>query len=190
MKKALKTSVITLLILSMVAVFLPSFSMTANAAYYAKDINGKNVSKADFIIDPGHGGKDPGACLGNRHEADDVLRMAKRVGQLIIASGATVAFTRITDVFVELSDRANIQKAGTYSCFVSFHRNAASGTAYGLETYHYPNSSTGQTLATQLQNALVALNIWRNRGVKSANYAVLRQTTIPAALIEIGFIDN
>ena len=114
-----------------------------------------------ICIDPGHGGKDPGAVSGGVQEKAVVLNVAKKIGAFLEAKGCTVMFTRETDVFVELSDRARMANAAKADLYVSVHCNSVEGNARatGMEVYHY-------------------------------NYAVLRETAMPAVLVELGFISN
>ena len=191
MNKKIKILVSLLLTVAMVAsviVFVPK------KVYAAKSISGGTLNKATFIIDPGHGGSDPGACNGSRKEAVDVLRLAKRVGELIIQSGETVAFTRVTEVYNSPSAKASIANSGNFSYFVSIHRNSASASANGIETFRYSGvsaSSAGGKLTSNIHNAMVATGVWKsNRGVKTASYTVLKNTNMPATLLEVGFISN
>jgi len=158
----------------------------------ALSINGTTLNSATFILDPGHGGDDPGALLGSRYEANDVLRLSKRVAELIIASGETCAFTRTTDKTLSLAERCSIANSGSFTYFLSLHRNAGGGK--GIETYYYSGSSstsTGARLATSVQNSMVNSGIWTaNRGVKTANFYVIKNTNMAAALAEVGFIDS
>ncbi len=146
-----------------------------------------------FCIDAGHGGKDSGAC-GNRgtREKDFTLDIAKRVGAKLQKLGHTVVYTRTTDVFIELMERANISNKNNCDLFISIHINSAeSKTARGIETFHHPNSSKGKEYATKVQEMLIKRMISAtDRGVKTANFAVLRNTNCPAILVECGFISN
>lgn len=158
----------------------------------ATSISGGTLNSARFILDPGHGGSDPGALLGSRYEANDVLRLSKRVAELIIATGETCAFTRVTDISLSLADRCSIANSGSFTYFLSVHRNAGGGK--GIETYYYSGSSatsTGAKLATSVQNSMVNSGIWTaNRGVKTATFYVIKNTNMAAALAEVGFIDS
>lgn len=158
----------------------------------ANSVTGGTLNSATFIIDPGHGGSDPGACLGSRTEASDVLNLSIRVAQLIIASGESCALTRTSDVTQELATKTSIANAGSFSYFVSIHRNAGGGV--GIESYYHSNlssSSTAAQLCTKIHNSMVNAGVWtKNRGVKTANYYVLRCTNMPATLLEVGFIDS
>lgn len=144
------------------------------------------------MIDAGHGGKDPGAIGNGLREKDLTLKLALRIGQLLAARGADVMYTRTDDRFIELSDRAKLANSAKVDYFLSIHINAGGGT--GFESFTYLNSS-GATAA--IQNvihrkvaAVFAAAGLPDRGQKKANLAVLRETNMPAALLEYGFIDT
>lgn len=144
-----------------------------------------------LCFDYGHGGEDPGATYNGRKEADDVLSLGKEVAEEVRRHGVTVDEIRTSDVTVSLSDRSNFENGNAYDYFISFHRNAYEPEkAKGAETYTYLNpGAKSQSLAESIQESLVDLG-FTDRGVKEANYHVLRETKAPAILIEIGFIDN
>lgn len=145
-----------------------------------------------FMLDAGHGGKDPGATHNGRNEKDDNLRITLAVGERLARSGVKVLYTRTDDTFLELSDRAAKANSADADYFISFHRNSASTVAQGVEVYYYSGlsaQSTAARLAAPVQTALVSCG-FRDRGVKQANFAVLRKTSMPAILIELGFINN
>lgn len=146
-----------------------------------------------IVLDPGHGGHDPGAVgpTGLR-ESDIVLDVAKRVRDLLLDSGHKVRLTRETDCYVSLSARAEFANRERAELFVSVHCNAATDPrAHGTETWYYPSSVNGRRLAEVLQQALVAALRRRDRGLKtSSNLTVLRRTVMPAALVELAFISN
>lgn len=150
---------------------------------------------AKWLLDAGHGGTDPGACYKGRRECDDTLRLTKRIGEILKANGETVEYIRTTDTTVSLSQRSQKENAGSYDYFVSLHRNAFSPEqAKGVETYIYNGSyaskERNRSFATKVNTALINGSGYYNRGVKEANYHVLRETKCPAILIEVGFIDN
>ena len=140
-------------------------------------------------LDPGHGGKDPGAIGNGYNEKDIVLRIALLTGELL-SKHVEVRYTRKTDVFIELSDRAKAANKANADLFVSFHNNAAANTgARGVETYVYHGKDN--TLAKNIQESVVNSGIFTaNRGVKSADFAVVRETRMLSALVELGFITN
>jgi len=146
----------------------------------------------DLMVDPGHGGKDPGAVgpTGVR-EKDITLKLALKVGSLLTAQGVKMGYTRTTDVFIELNDRAAMANKAEARYFLSIHINSASSAAAtGTETYAYAAGGQGEKLAKAVQSNLVAAIKLPDRGAKFANFAVLRETNMPAALTEVCFICN
>lgn len=150
-------------------------------------------------IDPGHGGRDPGAVgLGGTREADITLLAALSLKVQLEALGHTVILTRDDTTALhkekrlDLVARAKVANDAMCDCFISIHCNAAEDrSANGSETWHHPRSAEGKRLAKTIQTALVSAGGLRNRGIKqSAGLAVLRLTTMPAVLIELGFISN
>ncbi|ACO84930.1 N-acetylmuramoyl-L-alanine amidase [Clostridium botulinum] len=146
---------------------------------------------ARLCFDYGHGGEDSGACYKGRKESNDVLSLGKAVAAEVRRYGVTVDETRIKDITVSLMQRSNFENRNNYNYFISFHRNAFKPEkARGAETYIYLSASTkAKALAEKIQVGLVSIG-FVNRGVKTANYHVLRETRCPAVLIEIGFIDS
>jgi N-acetylmuramoyl-L-alanine amidase len=134
-------------------------------------------------------------------EADGTLAIAIYCRDALRAAGVNVVMTRETDRDLappgaysqaqDLAARAQVANRAEADCFVSVHTNAAaSAAAHGTETYHYPGSALGEKLARAIQAAVVSALGTYNRGVKSANFAVLRQTTMPATLVEVAFHTN
>lgn len=145
---------------------------------------------AKWLLDPGHGGNDPGACYKGRAEADDVLRLAKRVGEILSSNGESVSYTRTSNTTVSLSQRSAMDRQGSYDYFVSIHRNAcAPEKAKGVETHIYSRGGKSEQLANKVNPLLVNVG-FVNRNVKVSNFHVLRETKSPAILIEVGFIDH
>ena len=146
---------------------------------------------AKLCFDYGHGGTDPGAVYQGRREKDDVLSLGKAVAKELRRHRVIVDETRTGDNTVSLRDRSNFENRKSYDYFISFHRNAfKSEQAKGVETYTYLNAEAkAKGLANKIQTALVGIG-FANRGVKEANFHVLRETKAPAVLVEIGFIDN
>ncbi|WP_338751931.1 N-acetylmuramoyl-L-alanine amidase [Bacillus sp. FJAT-52991] len=148
-----------------------------------------------IVIDPGHGGKDPGAVGYGINEKDVVLATGLKVNELFKKTPFQVKMTRSTDKYVSLSGRVSYAESVKGNTFVSIHANAANGSASGSETYYYaaksnPHTADSKLLATKIQNRLVAAWNLKDRGVKSKSLHVLRENSMPAALVELGFIDN
>lgn len=152
-----------------------------------------NMTKK-IMIDPGHGGHDPGAVANGLKEKDLVLTISKKTKAILEkVYGATVKLTRSTDVYIDLSQRARLANNWGANYFVSIHINAAGGT--GFETYRYDNLSASS--GTGKQQKIVHDAIYRkikgkagDRGTKSKDLAVLRETNMPAILTENLFIDR
>lgn len=147
---------------------------------------------AIIALDFGHGGHDPGAVGKKSKEKDNVLKVGLRLGELLEEMGHTVIYIRKTDKFVSLSERANIANKNNVDYFISLHNNSAVSTATGFETFIYNGNVSAKTI--ELQNAIhnpLAANLGiHDRGKKRANFAVLRETNMPAVLIEYAFISN
>lgn len=144
-----------------------------------------------ICCDYGHGGNDPGAVYKGRCEKDDVLKIGKTIVAELRRHGVIVDETRTEDTTMSLKERSNFENKKKYDYFISFHRNASKpAKAEGVETFTYINQTEkAKSLAEKMQRALVDAG-FKDRGVKAANFHVLRETKAPAVLIEIGFIDN
>ncbi|MFS0562219.1 N-acetylmuramoyl-L-alanine amidase [Terribacillus sp. 179-K 1B1 HS] len=144
-----------------------------------------------IIIDPGHGGKDPGAIGNDTMEKNVALTISEKLQQRLLTNGYDVKMTRSDDIFIPLSERATISNNWGADLFVSVHANsAATSSAKGLESYYYGASSSGKKLASSIQTALASNTNNENRGTHSADFYVLRHTSMPAVLVETGFISN
>lgn len=145
------------------------------------------------VIDAGHGGSgrtgDAGA-IGpcGAQEKDVVLAISKKLHELLPGS----VLTRDDDTYVSLSRRAIIANERGADLFVSVHANAhRNPAAEGIETFHHPDSAEGGKLAACVQQAMTeAFPDHKNRGVKTAPFQVLRQTRMPAILVETEFISG
>lgn len=160
----------------------------------------KGGEKMIVCIDPGHGGPDPGAVSADGiQEKKITLTVAKRVAEYLRRAGIQVVLTRDTDKELvlgnddaaELRARAQVANNAKADYFLSIHCNAASTPdAEGFELYHYPGSTKGAMLATKIAGAYAVASGLKKRKVTSANFQVLRDTAMPAALIELGFLTN
>ena len=146
-----------------------------------------------IVIDPGHSGPvEPGACAAGVRECDVVLTIAKLLTEQLYESGHDALLTRTGNIATDgLAFRAELANANKADVFISLHANSVeSPAAHGTEVYHYPGSVRGKRLASCLQSRLVAEMGTADRGVKEANFQVLRETECPAALVEVAFLSN
>lgn len=143
------------------------------------------------VLDAGHGGDDPGATVGETYEKDINLAVALLVQkQLAGQENIIVKMTRTEDVFVPLSERAAYANTEEADLFVSIHANALeNNTDYsGVFTFYHPKKYSSQKGANLIQKAVISATGATDRGVRSEDYAVLRETEMPAVLVETGFM--
>ena len=176
---------ITLSAASLLVAFLASSSYAAK-----KSSSGGAGSPITVVIDAGHGGHDRGGIPGQRvAEKDMTLDVALRLSNVLSASGYRVVMTRSTDVFVPLGGRVAIANSYRNAVFVCIHFNATGRSgASGIETYFYSRDSL--PLASAIHHYVTGGAPSANRGVRRRGYYVLRKTSIPAVLVECGFLTN
>ncbi len=147
------------------------------------------------MLDPGHGGKDPGAIgLGGLREVDVILPVAKRVADILERQGIAVKMTRNSDYFVGLDERVTMSRDAGATLFVSIHANSIDNRpdVNGLELYHY---NLGQSFAETVHSTILDY-VNKNgfyladRHVRSARFLVLRKSAIPAILVETGYLTS
>lgn len=148
-----------------------------------------------IVLDAGHGGKDPGASGNGILEKDITLKLALKTGEYLKKNyKCSVIYTRTNDVFLALSERAKIANVAKADYFCSFHVNSFNKSSRGFETFRFPGTK-GKTAELQknvhdaVMNFLKQYNI-RDRGMKQENFAVLRETAMPAVLTETLFLSN
>jgi N-acetylmuramoyl-L-alanine amidase len=180
------------------------------------EISGRHAIRG-VVIDAGHGGSDNGATSRLGAEKNYTLDTAYRLDAILRAAGLKTVFTRRTDVFVDLYERAHIASLYPDYCFVSIHFNSATEEARGLETYCLSPRGAASTSSAYLtrgdiqklpgndddtQNILLASAVHSeiirlnpgdptaDRGVKRARFVVIKQNVLPAILVEGGFVSN
>jgi len=151
------------------------------------------------VIDPGHGGADPGAVANDVLEKDVNLEVALRLRKYVVQGDYLYypLLTRGEDYYVSLQKRCDIANEAKASLFVSLHCNARpmrGKEGIEIETYHYPGSYVGEIAASVLFNFLI-VSIGDKykcipRGIKQKAFYVLKHTTMPAALVEMGFLTD
>ncbi|WP_026486796.1 N-acetylmuramoyl-L-alanine amidase [Caldanaerobius polysaccharolyticus] len=143
-------------------------------------------------IDAGHGGKDPGAVANGLREKDLTLDISLKLNNLLKNFEISTVLTRDKDIDVGLSQRAAIANSAKADFFISIHINAGGGS--GFESYRHPAASqktaTIQEIIHKEIAKLYTTKGFVDRGIKTANYAVLRETKMPAILVENLFIDT
>jgi N-acetylmuramoyl-L-alanine amidase len=159
------------------------------------------LTKAHIVLDAGHGGKDTGALSAKKgyEEKERTLLTARIVKNYLEELGYRVTLTRTDDAFVSLPKRAEIANNLKANLFVSLHYNYCENSeAHGIEIFYYKdekNPFSPRILASKRLGEEVLARITKHtgayaRGVKKANFAVIRETTMPAILIEGGFLSN
>ncbi|KPL60221.1 hypothetical protein AM506_08980 [Rossellomorea vietnamensis] len=146
------------------------------------------------MIDPGHGGSDPGATYKGNEEKNFNLLTALVVRDYLVSNyNVKVLMTRTGDQTLSLSDRCNLANRSNLDFYLSIHHNAGGGT--GFESYVYNGSVPTQTLSYQKiihEEVITAIKPFKvtDRGKKRANFHVLRETKMPSMLVEVLFVDN
>lgn len=145
-----------------------------------------------IIIDAGHGGAEPGATYQGRQEKNDTLRLALAVGQILSDNGMDVSYTRVTDVYHTPYEKAQIGNMSDSDYFLSIHRNAmpVPGTGSGIESLVFKNSGVAGMMAENINQALAHTGFQNLGVIERPGLIVLRNTEMPAVLVEAGFIDN
>lgn len=146
-----------------------------------------------IFLDPGHGGKDSGAVgYSGSYEKTIALSIGNKINTLLAREGIETMMSRTADTFPTLGDRTTMANNWGCDLFVSLHCNSDGGTgkAYGIETFHYPGNAIANAIAAVVQKYLIKNTGAYNRGVKTADYYVLRETTMSSILIEFGFMTN
>ena len=155
------------------------FSNTVDRNYYK------------VFIDPGHGGYDDGSSGNGLLEDELNLQIGLKLQKKLEARGIEVKMSRTTDEYISLGERAEMANEYGADIFVSNHINSfEQASANGIETYYHKDKSSHKPLSDDIQNNAIKQTGAVNRGVKNANFAVLRESTMPSSLFEAGFISN
>ncbi len=170
-------------------IFVFSFSLVLLPAVKNLNAAGNGIK---VFIDAGHGGRDPGAVANGLNEKDANIAIANRLKAKLEAAGFTVIMRRTGDQYHTLDEIVSMANSSGADIFISIHNNASvSASANGTETYWNANGVNGSSqLANLVQSRLVSQIGRANRGVKTANFRVIKYTTMPAALVECAFVSN
>jgi len=151
---------------------------------------GATAHAANFrtvIIDPGHGGHDNGGQWGRVYEKHLALDTAARLENHLRQMGFNTVLTRRSDYFISLPQRVSIANRYKNAIFVSLHYNYTwKQTVSGIETFY--NTSQSQGLASSVHRSIMNRTRVGDRGVKTARFYVIRNTSIPSILVEGGFV--
>lgn len=145
-----------------------------------------------IVIDPGHGGPDPGAVgINGLRETDVVLDVSLQLAQLLQAKGINVLMTRTSEVDVDLPPRVALANNSRADLFLSIHANALSmdrPDVNGIETFYF-ETSRSRALAHAVQEQVLDISPGSpDRGARPGRFFVIRRTVMPSALVEMGFV--
>lgn len=153
-----------------------------------------------IVIDPGHGGNDPGAVgLGGLQESHVALAVALRLERRLVAAGHIVKLTRTTDLYRTLSERARTANMFDCDLFLSLHCNAAADrSVQGFEVWTSPGQTRADKIADEIFLALGRAHpgtpgrrdLSDGDNDREASFAVLRLTRCPAVLVELDFVSH
>ncbi len=148
-------------------------------------------SEVDIMLDAGHGGKDEGASHNGVLEKDINLEITKMVRDILTEKGYRIGMIRDDDTFVDVHERADRANKRNARIFVSIHCNSSEEPANGIETFYAVSKEESSLELTEyIQNHLIKNTGARDRGVKTEDYAVILETDMPAALAEVGFLND
>ncbi|MCI8995161.1 MAG: N-acetylmuramoyl-L-alanine amidase [Lachnospiraceae bacterium] len=149
-------------------------------------------TKTVIMLDPGHGGKDQGTSYGDILEKDLTLEIVEKVKKELESAGYEVQLTRSKDEFVNIRERASLANKKKPDLYVSIHCNfLEQGEAAGIETYYAEGKGdASRELAEWIQSCTVAKTNAFDRNVRTEDFVVIKDTEMPAALIETGFLSD
>ena len=172
--------------------YIPYWLVNANFATIESDSQlPQGIEHAKIVIDPGHGGDDPGAVVtfSEKHEADHTLTTALLLKKELEDLGATVILTRDSDKSISLENRAQLSNHEQANAFISLHFDSGPNpNASGTTGYFF--AATSENLA-QTVNKYIARNLTlKSQGTKFQNFLVLRENKQPSILLELGYLNN
>ena len=188
-----------LALLAVIILFIGAWSLQLTS------VLSSNLKDKVIVIDPGHGGADPGAQNSELKEKDVNLDISLRLSKVLATKGCTVILTRDVDKDfflpgfvkgrmakrIELNSRIEIANKNNADLFISVHANSfPKRNSYGMETYHHLDSPSGKALAELIQEQLTLLQSDNKRTAKAGDYYVIKQAKIPSVIVEVGFISN
>ena len=161
--------------------------------YPSPSVNVPNRGRGVIVVDPGHGGPDPGAIGNGVYEKHVTLPISLKLGRILQQMGYSVVYTRTDDIDLDLEPRVRLAERVNAEVFVSVHANALearSSEISGVETYHARGSAISRQLASFVHDQIVSGTGALDRGVRGAGFYVIKHTSMPAILVETGFVTN
>ncbi len=157
-----------------------------------ENMDGRSVEGKVILLDAGHGGKDEGTSYGNIKEKDIVLAMTSELKKKLEAQGAVVIMTREDDSFLSLEERAGLANSEDVDLYISIHADwfEEDTSIHGLTCHYMPGSVSGQQYASKLSEIIEETGVVAVRQEMASDFYVLRNTQMPAVLIETGFLSN
>ena len=172
----------------------PALFPTASGPLSAEGLPLVPRGRFKVVIDPGHGGPDPGAVgIAGLRETDVVLDVSLQLARLLQSRGVEVLLTRTTEVDVDLPPRVALANSSGADLFLSVHANALSmdrPDVNGIESFYFePAGNRARSLAAAVQQQMLAISPGSpDRGVRTARFFVIRRTVMPSTLVEMGFV--
>ncbi|WP_019498446.1 N-acetylmuramoyl-L-alanine amidase [Pseudanabaena sp. PCC 6802] len=161
--------------------------------YPSPSVNVPNRGRGVIVVDPGHGGPDPGTIGNGIQEKNVTLPISLRLGRILQQMGYSVVYTRTDDIDLDLEPRVSLAERVRAEVFVSIHANALetrSSDISGIETYHARGATVSRQLAAIVHEQIMAGTGALDRGVRGAGFYVIKHTSMPAILVETGFVTN
>lgn len=194
-KRLLRALIITLLVILGILLVLFVLQLKGFLGNSAETVMFEipwDLGKPEIVLDAGHGGKDQGTSYGEVLEKDINLEIAKKTEAILKKSGYQVKLTREDDTFINIHERADYANQKNAKVFVSIHCNSLEeGQADGIETFYAESKEEdSQALAQAIQTKASEQTKALDRGAKTADYVVVKETKMPAALIEVGFLSD
>jgi N-acetylmuramoyl-L-alanine amidase len=165
----------------------------ATNPYPSPPANVPNRGRGVIVIDPGHGGPDVGTIGNGIYEKNVTLPISLRLGRILQQMGYSVVYTRTEDIDLDLEPRVSLAERVNAEVFVSIHANSLesrSSEISGVETYHARGSSISRQLASFVHDQVISGTGALDRGVRGAGFYVIKHTSMPAILVETGFVTN
>ncbi len=161
--------------------------------YPLPSVNVPNRGRGVIVVDPGHGGPDPGTIGNGIYEKHVTLPISLKLGRILQQMGYSVVYTRTEDIDLDLEPRVRLAERVNAEVFVSVHANALearSAEVSGVETYHARGSVISRQLASFVHDQVISGTGALDRGVRGAGFYVIKHTSMPAILVETGFVTN